>query len=240
MARVVDADRFGRLIEVATQTFVARGYRQTQMADVAEALGVAKGTLYGYVESKEALFDAAVRFADGQGSVPKPADLPFRTPGEGATVEFIRERLSLEAQQLMLVSVLTARKPAHPSEFADILRDLYRRMLRNRKALKLVDRCAIDHPELASVWFKEGRWAQVELVAAYLERRIAEGNLREPPSVPLAARMILETLAFWSIHMPWDPSPQGTREVGAEDAVVDLLVHAYTAPAAGVAKRGRR
>jgi AcrR family transcriptional regulator len=60
------------LIEVATQTFVARGYRLTQMSDVAEALGVAKGTLYGYVESKEALFDAAVRLADGQGTLPEP------------------------------------------------------------------------------------------------------------------------------------------------------------------------
>jgi AcrR family transcriptional regulator len=36
------------------------------MADVAEALGVAKGTLYLCVESKEALFDAVLRYADGR------------------------------------------------------------------------------------------------------------------------------------------------------------------------------
>lgn len=41
-ARSIPSDRFERLIEVATRTFIAKGYRQTQMADVAEALGVAE------------------------------------------------------------------------------------------------------------------------------------------------------------------------------------------------------
>lgn len=92
MARKVPEGRFTQLIEVATKTFVARGYRLTQMSDVAEALGVAKGTLYGYVESKEALFDAAVRFADGQGTLPDPGALPLPTPAAGSTVQYIQRR----------------------------------------------------------------------------------------------------------------------------------------------------
>lgn len=108
-----------------------------------------------------------------------------------------------------------------------MVRDLYRRMHRNRRALKLVDRCALDHPELGAVWFEEGRWGQVALLGAYLERRIAEGRLRAVPSVPIAARAVLETLATWAIHMPWDPSPRPFAEPDAEQAVVDLLVHAF-------------
>src|SRR5438105_2687862 len=65
MARPIPPERFAQLVDVATRTFIARGYRMTQMADVAEGLGVAKGTVYLYVESKEALFDACVRHADG-------------------------------------------------------------------------------------------------------------------------------------------------------------------------------
>ncbi len=72
-----------------------------------------------------------------------------------------------------------------------------------------------------------GRWGQVALLAAYLERRIAEGSLRAVPSVPLAARMVLETIATWAIHMPWDPSPRPFADADVEDAVVDMLVHAY-------------
>lgn len=227
MARPIPEGRFSRLIEVATKTFVARGYRLTQMADVAEALGVAKGTLYGYVESKEALFDAAVRFADNPSS--DPGKLPMPTPAAGSTVQYIQARLLDEARELELVHALSRPKGsrAKVGEFGGIVRDLYRRMSRNRRALKLIDRCAVDHPELAAVWFEQGRYAQVALLASYLEKRIAEGKLRPVPNVQLAARMVLETVALWAIHMPWDASPRPFAEETVEDAVIDMLVHAY-------------
>jgi AcrR family transcriptional regulator len=228
VARPIPEGRFSRLIEVATKTFVARGYRLTQMADVAAALGVAKGTLYGYVESKEALFDAVVRFAD---SPPfDPGKLPMPTPAAGSTVQYIQARLLEEARDLELVHALSRPKGwrAKAGEFEGIVRDLYRRMSRNRCALKVVDRCAIDHPELASVWFEQGRYGQVALLATYLEKRVAEGRLRPVPNLQLAARMVLETVALWAIHMPWDASPRPFADDDVENAVVDMLVHAYT------------
>ena len=229
MARTVPEGRFTQLIEVATKTFVSRGYRLTQMSDVAEALGVAKGTLYGYVASKEALFDAAVRFADGEGTLPEPGALPLPTPAAGSTVQYIQRRLMEEASELELVAVLSRPTGARTKadEFESIVRDLYRRMSRNRGALKLVDRCAIDHPELASVWFEQGRYGQVALLATYLEKRIAEGRMRAVPNVQLAARMALETIALWAIHMPWDASPRPFADDEVENAVVDMLVHAH-------------
>jgi len=229
VARTIPADRFTQLIEVATRTFVARGYRLTQMSDVAEALGVAKGTLYGYVESKEALFDAAVRFADGRGPMPEPGELPLPTPAAGSTVRYVGERLTDEARELALVAALSRPKGARvkADEFDIVLRDLFRRMSRNRRALKLVDRCAIDHPELAAVWFEEGRYGQVALLATYLEKRIAEGRMRPVSNVSLTARMVLETIALWAIHMPWDPSPRPFADDEVENSVVDMLVHAH-------------
>ena len=185
MARAIPADRFRQLIEVATKTFVARGYRLTQMSDVAAALGVAKGTLYGYVESKEALFDAAVRLADGHGAEPEPSALPLPTPAEGTTVQYVQTRLTEEARDLELAHVLSRPKGARAKagELESIVRDLYRRMSRNRRALKLVDRCAIDHPELASVWFEQGRYRQVGLLAAYLEKEVAAGRPSTCPGI---------------------------------------------------------
>lgn len=208
---------------------MARGYRLTQMSDVAEALGVAKGTLYGYVESKEALFDAAVRFADGHGDEPAPSALPLRTPAAGSTVQYVQTRLTEEARELELVRALSrpngARRKA--DEFETIVRDLYRRMARNRRALKLVDRCALDHPELASVWFEQGRYGQVALLTTYLEARIADGSVRPLPNVQIAARMVLENIALWAIHMPWDVAPRPFPDDEVESSIADLLVHAY-------------
>lgn len=229
MVRTIPEGRFTQLIDLATKTFVARGYRLTQMSDVAEALGVAKGTLYGYVESKEALFDAAVRFADGQGVLPTTRALPLSTPKRSSTVKYVQTRLLEEAANLELVRAVAQpkRQRAKTGELETIVRDLYRRMSRNRRALKLVDRCAIDRPDLAAVWFEEGRQGQVTLFATYLDKRIAEGRTRALPNVQLAARMVLETIALWAIHMPWDAAPQAFAENEVEDAVVDMLVHAY-------------
>src|SRR4030067_482732 len=102
---MIPPDRFSQLIDVATRTFVARGYRLGQMGAHAAALTSPSASLEG------------------------------------------------------------------PGELEHIVRDLYRRMARNRRALKLVDRCAVDHPELAAVWFEEGRWGQVALIGGYIEAR---------------------------------------------------------------------
>lgn len=48
------------ITEAAARVFSERGYAQTRMADVAEALGMQAGSLYYYFESKEALLAAAV------------------------------------------------------------------------------------------------------------------------------------------------------------------------------------
>jgi AcrR family transcriptional regulator len=226
MARSIPPGRLERLIEVATATFIAQGYRRTQMADVADALGVAKGTLYGYVESKAALFDLAIRYADGHEPLPEVAELPIATPSPGATVEWLQNRIAEEASGLRLVQVAGRGTECEVAvELRDVLGDLYQRANRNRFAIKLADRCASDHPDLAAAWFGRGRWAQHELLVQYIRTRIDAGHLRPVPSVPIAARTLLETVAFWAVHRYWDPSPQSIEEGAVEDAVVDLLLH---------------
>ncbi|CAN5363991.1 hypothetical protein BH10PSE1_BH10PSE1_09050 [soil metagenome] len=44
-----------RLIHVSTDLFATKGYETTSMQDIAEALGVLKGSLYHYVDSKETI-----------------------------------------------------------------------------------------------------------------------------------------------------------------------------------------
>src|SRR6185369_5159910 len=94
MARRVPDDRLEQLVDAATRVFIEQGYAKTQMADVATALGVAKGTVYLYVESKEALFDLVARYADAPRPFEKKPSLPVRTPKPGATLRYVRERIA--------------------------------------------------------------------------------------------------------------------------------------------------
>ena len=58
--------RPAELLAAALELFVDKGYAATRLEDVAARAGVAKGTLYLYFDSKEALFRAVVE----QGIVP--------------------------------------------------------------------------------------------------------------------------------------------------------------------------
>jgi hypothetical protein len=131
---------------------------------------------------------------------------------------------------LELLAALGRPSPADPgAELASIVRDLYLRMSRNRRGIKLVDRCAQDQPELAAVWFGQGRWGQHAALAEYLDQRSAKGLLRRPPSTQVAARAVLETIAFWAVHRHWDPSPQEVAEADVQATVIDLILHGLSA-----------
>src|SRR5687768_13930462 len=97
MARTMPDTRFQQLIDAASAVLIAQGYRRTQMADVADAMGVAKGTVYLYVESKEALFDVVLRYADAPRPVDPPDTMPVPTPSPGRTLRYVRDRLAQPA-----------------------------------------------------------------------------------------------------------------------------------------------
>jgi AcrR family transcriptional regulator len=48
--------RRSEIVDVATRVFAERGYHLTRMEDVSAALGMSKGLLYSYFETKEDLF----------------------------------------------------------------------------------------------------------------------------------------------------------------------------------------
>ena len=218
------AERFQDLLDAATRVFIAQGYQRTQMADVAAAMGVAKGTVYLYVESKEALFDAALRFADAPRPVSIPQRLPVPTPPAGRTLRYVRQRLGQEPPSQTLVTALgPGARPAAPAELGAVLRELYATFARHRTGLKLVDRCAAEYPELGTVWFGQGREGLLELLARYIDARVRTGDFHKVADVGIAARIVLETVVFWAVHRHWDPSPQRVDAGVAEDMVVQMI-----------------
>jgi AcrR family transcriptional regulator len=222
-------DRFPELIQAATRVFLAQGYRRTQMADVAAAMGVAKGTLYLYVESKEALFDAVLRLADAPRPLTSPTSLPLKTPSPGETLREVEKRVSEEASLPALTSALGRRRVRNTrAELEEIVREFYAVLARHRTGIQLLDRCAQDHPDLAAVWYRTGREGALGLLTAYLKDRARRGLLRIPGDAAVSARIVLETVTFWAVHHHFDPSPQLVEEGVATDTVVRFLLAALT------------
>jgi AcrR family transcriptional regulator len=244
MARTIPADRFSAVVAASARAFITHGYQRTQVQDVADALGLAKGTLYGYAQGKAALFAAAVRYADGHEPMPSLTDLPVPAPGDGELAALVGRRLAREIAGMKLAQALVDPMPADATpaearaELAAIVTDLFARLARHRIAIKLVDRCAPELPDLAELWFGTGRDEQVGALEQYLLNRERASTVSLPGPASLVARTVVELCAHFAVHCHFDPAPQrmiAARLGGIDDAVAaatlaELIVRATTAP----------
>jgi AcrR family transcriptional regulator len=226
--RRIPEDRFATLIEAATRVLIARGYRLTQMADVAEAVGVAKGTLYGYVASKEALFqlcvDDAVRRGGGDGPLVQPAVLPVPTPRPGTLTRRLREGFEKHGALSRLDAAL-AGEPADDvdEELRAILGEMYDVQHAFATAIELVENAA-GHPELGERWYEMGRDRNRERLERYLILRTESGALRRFEDPRLAARFAIECIATWAMHILWDPHPDRFDPASMRENTLEFLV----------------
>lgn len=221
MSRQIPSDRFQALHAAATSMLIARGYGRTQMEDVAKALGVAKGTLYQYVESKQALFDFVLRNAGPGATIPVPDSLPIPTPRPGATLRFVREQIAREGQLPRLRAALEAAAPSDPAqELEEIVRELFALLSHNRVGIKLLDRCSRDYPELHAIWHGPGRYAVVEALSQLIISRVRTGRYAPVQDARVSARFVLELVTTWAVHVHWDPAPQDIDEEMSVQTVV--------------------
>ncbi len=224
--------RIADLIQAGTGVFLEKGYRRTQIADVARAMGVAPGTIYLYVESKEALFDLVIRATTSPEIVNSLQDVPFKTPAHKATLSFIRKALERESRIESLETALGVSSSSRKDpllELGGIVKELYAKASKGWLALKLIERSALDWPELAALWFGEHRFRILDQLTRYFELRMGSGDLRAAPHAPTAARLVLEMIAAFAVHCRTDHPSQAAQLDAqiAEATVADAILNAY-------------
>ncbi len=219
--------RWLALVATATEVFLKKGYKRTQMAEVTEAMGLSEGAIYRYVESKEALFDLVVRAGAGMEVEVSKLTPPLATPRPGATLGFLRATLKREGHIASLHAALERPKVEDATrEFESIVRELYAKTMQFRVGIKLLDRSALDWPELAALWSGHWRAGLVNELSRYLDLRISQNLLSPVPDTNAWSRFVVETVAFFALHRHYDPFPTPMSDAIAEDTAVCALVRA--------------
>jgi len=218
--------RVKELIRCATEVFCTYGYKQTQMTDIAKAMGVAAGTLYLYVESKEALFDFAVRYGIENNVEHLPTSFPITTPKTGSTITFLKKILSEQAQWPKLTEALTKTQSENPrKELLDIIQELYSLMLDKRWGLFLIARSAVDFPELTEIFINKLRKNLLKDLTQYIKSRVETGQFLALPNPEISAIFLNETIVWAVIHRMCDPEFRMISEEQINDTVVMALVN---------------
>jgi AcrR family transcriptional regulator len=212
------------LMKAATKVFTARGYRRAQMSDIAREMGVSQGTLYNYIESKEALFQLVCE--RGFNSAPQmPQNPPIASVSFESMLQRIREQGSSNARLDALRSAVRTKEPADArAELEGVLREFYFVIERNRHGFDLVERSTGDVPELAEMLFVEGRGRTVEAFARYITSRVESGHFKPLPDAPTAARFIIEAVTWFARHRHNTPDIQMISDRDALETTIHFLV----------------
>lgn len=231
MPRTTPADRNAKLLDAAAAAFVAHGYQRTQMDDIAERLGVSKGTIYRAVDSKEILFAAVIAWADAPDDL--PADGLASTHDLAAVASAVATELADAVAGLELAAIVADRTRLRtPNTVGDEIErvtiGLHQVMRSRRTAIMVVDRCAAEIPDLAAVWFGDGRYAVVDLWHGYLTLRSA--HLTDEVDPAILARTIVEIVTTWAVKMRWDPAPRPYPDDTAA-ACATMIRHLLVGPA---------
>ncbi len=153
-------DRRELILDVASEVFLKEGYAATSMSEIAARLGGSKGTLYNYFKSKEELFEAYV-LRNCEMHRNQVGEL-LKVDGDARTVLTNYARRYLE--------IFTSEKT-----------------LQNWRVISAE---SAKSPEIGKAFYESGPLRGVKLLAEYIDKAVARGELRVPDSVRAAHQLI--------------------------------------------------
>jgi AcrR family transcriptional regulator len=225
--RQTPPDRLQHVARAACRVFIKKGYRRALLADVGRDLGLSHAVLYRYVENKQALFELALIYATDPGAL-KGLTVPLRAPPEGRPLELVKAWATDHAQYPVLGAACGDNAADPVTELGGIIDECYAFVEHNRALLALIARSGLDIPELNDFFFHEVRASYIEQLTGYLRRRMAAGDLRPAPDAGVAARFIIESIAWFAWHRIGDPASETISDDQARVTVRDLLLAAFT------------
>ena len=215
--------------DAAVRVFTAKGFRAAGISDVAAELGLSHGAVYTYADSKQALlYLALMRVLDPEAAA--ALETPVVVPQAERVIDAVKVWAAAqggvaeieEAGKTPVDSAAAARE-----ELEEVVDGLYGFIEDNRVALKLFERCAADLPELASWYFVDTRRGLLAVLGDYLRARMDAGVLRAVPDVPVSARFIVETVAWFAMHRHDDPDSAMLNDDDCRRSVRDLVAAAF-------------
>lgn len=230
MPRKRPHNRLDIIADAATDVFIRNGFAGAGVAQIASMAKVGPGTIYLYAASKDALFDLALRRALEDPTVWAIA-LPHPAPERGAVADAAWRCLQNAAHFPQLW--LAADSPAPPApavrwEVEGIVLELYTWLHRYRRAIKLVERCAGEWPDVAQVFQRRFWRGGVRRVADYLARRTREGVLPPRPDPLAAAHFLIESLTWMAVHRHWSSEGAQLPEESSAATAQQMLLAALT------------
>jgi AcrR family transcriptional regulator len=148
--QVVTEFRCGEILAAARKTFSKKGFEKVTVDEIAEAAGLAKGTVYQYFSSKQEIYLAALREGVREMAERTQREVQAATGVRAKVEAFIRTRLEFLYENRDFFAVYHAEfgNLIHPASLNQEFRNLFRVQF---QALQAVLEGALQRGELADV-----------------------------------------------------------------------------------------
>ena len=216
-------DRLLAIVDAATEVFAQEGFGAAQMTDIARMANLSVGTLYNYVEGKDALLllSAERPFMD----ICAGREFPIAAPDRVELISRLEETLAEHIRIPMLERALAGPSTGNQliASVDGIVGELFDLIASTRIGADALEKSARDAPDLAALFYFHVRLPLLKQLTMYLE--MVDAARRSPSSVAPehAARFVLETVTWWARHRHRDPDPPILEELEARQVAVALV-----------------
>jgi AcrR family transcriptional regulator len=224
MARVKQEARLESVARAATQVFGRVGYQRTRTADVAAAAGMSAGSLFTYVQTKDALFHLV--FLYGFGHLGEAPSLPVLDTNPKETVALIEKELRAVSAPELRAAMKRTDPPDVTEELRAVVTERYEIVERLWPMLAVIERCAVDIPELEAFYWGGVRAAHLRQLERYIDTRTRAGYFRALPDAPTTARVITESIAWFAWHRREGRAANDYDDDVARETVIEFAVAA--------------
>lgn len=204
------AKREREILEAAVELFHERGYANTSVEDVASAVGILKGSLYHYIDSKEDLLYRIVeQVHEGVQEIMAAVDARGDLTPLGRLEAYVKQQVLNNARNLKRIAVYYQdRARLSPERFAEIRR--WRRA-QERYVIGLIEdaagagevpadmdarlgaNCAFAVVIWMHTWYRPGGATSARTLAEFCSRFVIEGLTGGRPQVPAARAALAES-----------------------------------------------
>ncbi len=209
----------------AAVSYITRfGFKQTQMAGLAKQIGVSAGTLYTYVENKDALLGLAATYLMNDESLPE-WQLPVQPIPAAKLAEKFVERAQERGKWIVLKAAIE-NVDTSTETLRNIGRELYGLVQTNWRAILLLDRLANEMAEFAPVHADRVRGGFIGDLVHLLK---AGGAPHDEFALGIIARAANEGISWSAMHRRMEglaKQPTGTL---SEDDICELAAATFAA-----------
>jgi AcrR family transcriptional regulator len=192
------------------------------MDEVAREAGVSPGLLYTYAEDKQALFQFVLQRELGIDL--STVELPVRKPDAGELAAVSRRAMKELGTIVALEDALGTKTPTDVvAEVTAIVSEQYDQVHRFRRFVTLSERAALDWPEQAELFYERGRRPYVRRLGDYIALRVQGGYFAPIPDPEVAARWVVESVAWFANHRYGDHDGAQIDDAVARSTVVQLV-----------------